>query len=76
MQVFTQRVGERLVIADNIVVSVLAVYGDMVRLGVKAAPDVSVAHHGPKRLLRTQMERTAHGRFNIPDSYSDWPSAE
>jgi carbon storage regulator CsrA len=77
MQVFTRSIGEKLVIAENIVVSVLAIYGDMVRLGIKAAPEVSVVRDGPKRLRRTGDERTAAlGGFKPPHCYSDLPSAE
>jgi carbon storage regulator CsrA len=72
MQVFTRSIGEKLVIAENIVVSVLAVYGDMVRLGVKTAPDISVVRDGPKRPLKRRDERTATlGGFKTPRWYSD-----
>ncbi len=77
MQVFTRSIGEKLVIAENIVVSVLAVYGDMVRLGVKAAPDIPVVHDGSERRLRTREERTAApGGLKSQHRYSDLASTE
>ena len=76
-QVFTRRIGEKLVIAENIVVSMLAVYGDMVRLGIKAAPDVSVVRDCPNRRLKTAEERTAAlGGLRTQRRYSDLASAE
>jgi carbon storage regulator len=40
--VLTRRPGERIVIADNIVVTVLQVKGGNIRLGVEAPADVHV----------------------------------
>jgi carbon storage regulator len=42
MLVLTRRVGEEIVIADNIRVTVTAVKGDRVRLGITAPPEVRV----------------------------------
>lgn len=42
MLILTRRVGETLIIGDNIEVTVLGVKGNQVRLGVKAPKDVSV----------------------------------
>ncbi|PTU32435.1 carbon storage regulator CsrA [Stenotrophobium rhamnosiphilum] len=42
MLILTRRVGETLVIAENIEITVLGVKGGQVRIGVKAPRDVSV----------------------------------
>jgi carbon storage regulator len=42
MLVLTRKVGESIVIADDIVVTVLEIRGGQVRLGVEAPKDVSI----------------------------------
>lgn len=42
MLVLTRRVNERVVIDDNIVVTVLEVHGEQVRIGIEAPRDVKV----------------------------------
>lgn len=42
MLILTRRVGETLVIGDDVTVSVLGVKGNQVRIGVKAPDDVPV----------------------------------
>ncbi len=42
MLILTRKVGERLVIGDNVVVSVLGSRGQQVRLGIEAPKDVTV----------------------------------
>ncbi len=42
MLVLTRRVNERIVIGDDIVVTVLEVHGDQVRLGIEAPREVKV----------------------------------
>lgn len=42
MLVLTRRVGEELVIGDNIVVKVLDIKGNQVRIGIEAPKEVSV----------------------------------
>jgi carbon storage regulator len=43
MLVLTRRIGEEIVIADNIRVTVVAVNGQRVRVGITAPPSVAVA---------------------------------
>jgi carbon storage regulator len=40
--VLTRRINERIVIGDNIVVTVLEVHGDQVRLGIDAPREIKV----------------------------------
>lgn len=42
MLVLTRRVNERVVIGDDIVVTVLEVHGEQVRIGIEAPRDVKV----------------------------------
>lgn len=42
MLVLTRRIGEQIIIADNIRVTITAIQGDKVRLGIDAPPDVQV----------------------------------
>ena len=42
MLILTRRVGETLVVGDNVTVTVLGVKGNQVRIGVNAPRDISV----------------------------------
>lgn len=55
MLILTRRVGETLVVGDEITVTVLGVKGNQVRLGVNAPKDVSV--HREEIYQRIQQEK-------------------
>ncbi|MCX4186237.1 carbon storage regulator CsrA [Methylophaga sp. OBS4] len=55
MLILTRRVGESLIIGDNVVVNVLGVKGNQVRIGVDAPKDVSV--HREEIYDRIQAEK-------------------
>ena len=57
MLILTRRVGESLVIGDDVTVTVLGVRGNQVRLGVNAPKDVAV--HREEIYQRIQNEKDA-----------------
>ncbi len=42
MLILTRRIGEKLVIGDNVIVTVLGVKGNQIRIGIEAPPEVQV----------------------------------
>jgi carbon storage regulator len=63
MLILTRRVGETLVVGDDVTVTVLGVRGNQVRLGVNAPKEVAV--HREEIYQRIQMEK---GGENAPVS--------
>ncbi len=57
MLILTRRVGETLMVGDDVTVTVLGVKGNQVRIGVNAPKDVSV--HREEIYQRIQNEKNA-----------------
>lgn len=57
MLILTRRVGEKILIGDNVSIAVLAVRGNQVRIGIEAPSEVSV--HREEIYHRIQQEKIA-----------------
>ena len=42
MLILTRRIGEKLIIGDNVIVTILGVKGNQIRVGIEAPPEVQV----------------------------------
>jgi len=60
MLILTRRVGETLMVGDDVTVTVLGVKGNQVRIGVNAPKDVSV--HREEIYQRIQKEKSESGQ--------------
>ncbi len=65
MLILTRRIGETLIIGDDVNITVLGVKGNQVRLGINAPKDVSV--HREEIYLRIQQEKEGDAPGNTED---------
>ncbi|MCS3903121.1 carbon storage regulator [Methylohalomonas lacus] len=68
MLILTRRVGESLMIGDEINVTVLSIRGNQVRIGVNAPKDVSVHREEIYERIRTEGE--------VPEGEDDSPEKD
>ena len=56
MLILTRRLGEKLVIGDNVVVTVLAANGNQIRIGIEAPRDIQIYREEIyKRILKERV---------------------
>jgi carbon storage regulator len=67
MLILTRRVGETLMIGDEVTVTVLGVKGNQVRIGINAPKDLAVHREEIYQRIRRELE----GRKDAPDSGGD-----
>ena len=65
MLILTRRVGETLMIGDNVTVTVLGVKGNQVRIGINAPKDLAV--HREEIYQRIKREQLGPGAETGPD---------
>ncbi|MDP2324832.1 MAG: carbon storage regulator CsrA [Gammaproteobacteria bacterium] len=65
MLILTRRIGESVIIGDNVDVTVLGVKGNQVRIGVSAPKDVTVHREEIyQRICQEQQNGHANGHLN------------
>ncbi len=74
MLILTRRVGETLMIGDEVTVTVLGVKGNQVRIGINAPKDVAV--HREEIYMRIKRENEAGSAANDAPAAADEPPKE
>jgi carbon storage regulator len=74
MLILTRRVGESIIVGDNVTITVLGIKGNQIRLGVNAPKEVSV--HREEIYQRIKQEQKVVGSGSEAESKSKSESEE
>ena len=69
MLILTRRVGETLMIGDEVTVTVLGVKGNQVRIGVNAPKDIAVHREEIYERIKREQDGTPHGAVSPQPSH-------
>ena len=69
MLVLSRNPGERIVIGDDIVITVVQVQGDRVRLGFRCPANISV--HREEVYRRIRDEQMSHAPIELPEQWDE-----
>lgn len=67
MLILTRKIGERIVIGEDVVVSVVEVRGDQVKLGIDAPRNVKVFRQEVFNCIQQENLRAAESPLDLPD---------
>jgi len=65
MLVLTRRVGERLIIGDDVTVNVLSIKGNQVRIGIDAPPEVTIHRQEVFERILKEREKLSQDKSNV-----------
>lgn len=71
MLILARKLNERIVIGDDIEVSVVEIKGDQVKLGVSAPRSVGVYRHEVYEAIQAENRMAARSQPDIPE-FSEW----
>ena len=74
MLILTRRIGESLIIGDDIKVTILGIKPHQIRIGIEAPKDVSV--HREEIYLRIKDEKRRGSYFENEEDYEDQDSGD
>lgn len=67
MLILSRKLGERIVIGDDVVISVVEVRGDQVKLGIEAPRNVKVFRQEVFNSIQQENLRAAESSLELPD---------